>query len=141
MRSLHGAHVHGFPNLFIEGLSQNARLISNITHNLDEVGLNIAAVIAHAIETGADEVEATADAEGSWMELLDTAADSLLSNPDCTPGYYNNEGQDPTPADVRNARGYPAGPAPFFAFIEDWRRAGTFEGLEFRSGRRDASGR
>ncbi|MCH7788508.1 MAG: hypothetical protein IH940_03610, partial [Acidobacteria bacterium] len=140
MRSLHGAHVHGFPNLFVEGLSQGARLISNITHNLDEVGLNIAAVIAHTLDTGVDEVEATAEAERSWMELLDTAPDSLLSNPDCTPGYYNNEGQDPTPADVRNARGYPAGPEPFFAFIEAWRRSGEFEGLEFRGGRRDAGG-
>ena len=134
MRSLHGAHIHGFPNLFVEGLSQGARLISNITHNLDEVGLNIAAVIAHALDTGVDEVEATAEAERSWMELLDTAPDSLLSNPDCTPGYYNNEGQDPTPADVRNARGYPAGPEPFFTFIEAWRRSGEFDGLEFRGG-------
>jgi cation diffusion facilitator CzcD-associated flavoprotein CzcO len=131
MRSLHGAHVHGFPNLFIEGLSQGARLISNITHNLDEVGLNIAAVISHALETGAEVVEATSQAERAWMEMLDSAPDSLLSNPDCTPGYYNNEGQDSSPADVRNARGYPAGPAPYFDFIEQWRASGDFDGLEF----------
>jgi cation diffusion facilitator CzcD-associated flavoprotein CzcO len=36
MRSLHGIHVHGFPNLFIVGPAQGANLISNITHNLTE---------------------------------------------------------------------------------------------------------
>ncbi|MCP3988358.1 MAG: NAD(P)/FAD-dependent oxidoreductase [Actinomycetia bacterium] len=132
MRSMHGIHVQGFPNLFIEGLSQGGRLISNITHNLDEVGLNIAAVVAHMLETGDSTVEVSDEAEHAWMELLDNSPDSLLSSPDCTPGYYNNEGQPPTPADVRNARGYPAGPAPFFEYIEDWRRTGDFEGLEFR---------
>ncbi len=80
-------------------------------------------------------VEATDEAEHAGMELLDTSADSLLSNPDCTPGYYNNEGQAPTPAELRNARGYPAGPAPYFTFIESWRHSGEFEGLEFRAGK------
>ena len=88
-------------------------------------------MISHALETGAEVVEATSQAERAWMEMLDSAPDSLLSNPDCTPGYYNNEGQDPSPADVRNARGYPAGPAPYFDFIEQWRASGDFDGLEF----------
>jgi cation diffusion facilitator CzcD-associated flavoprotein CzcO len=131
MRSMHGVHVHGFPSLFIEGLSQGARLISNITHNLDEAGRGIAAVVAHAIETGADRVEVTEEAEQEWMDLLDTGPESLLSSPDCTPGYYNNEGQPPTAADRRNAAGYPAGPVAFFEFIDSWRNSGEFTGLEF----------
>jgi cation diffusion facilitator CzcD-associated flavoprotein CzcO len=133
MRSLHGVHVHGFPNLFIEGLSQGARLISNITHNLNESGLEIAAVVDHALTTGCAEVEVSSDAERAWMDLLDSGEGSLLGSPDCTPGYYNNEGQDPTPADVRNAAGYPAGPAAYFDYIDEWRSSGEFKGLEFRS--------
>ncbi len=29
-------------------------------------------------------------------------------------------------------RGYPYGPSAYFAYIDKWRPAGTFEGLEFR---------
>ena len=129
---MHGVHVRGFPSLFIEGLSQGARLISNITHNLNDAGQSIAAVIAKAIETDATEVEATEEGERAWMELVDSGPEGLLSSPDCTPGYYNNEGQPATSADRRNAGGYPAGPAAYFDYIKAWRAAGKFEGLEFR---------
>ncbi|MBK6508400.1 MAG: hypothetical protein IPG06_02395 [Haliea sp.] len=40
MHTLHGMHVHGFPNLFILGRTQGANLISNITHNLAEAGVH-----------------------------------------------------------------------------------------------------
>jgi cation diffusion facilitator CzcD-associated flavoprotein CzcO len=132
MRSLHGVHVHGFPNLFIEGLSQGANLISNITHNLNEAALSIAAVVSHALETGAEEVEVTADGERAWVELLQSNPMPFLGNADCTPGYYNNEGQEITDVDRLNVSGYPPGPAAFFDFIDRWRTTGDFEGLEFR---------
>ncbi|MCP5070554.1 MAG: monooxygenase, partial [bacterium] len=132
MRSMHGVHVHGFPSLFIEGLSQGARLVSNITHNLNDAGKSIAAIIAKAIETDATEVEVTDEGEGEWMKLVDSGPEALLSSPDCTPGYYNNEGQLPTPADRRNAGGYPEGPVAYFNHIQEWRDAGKFDGLEFR---------
>jgi len=132
MRSLHGAHVHGFPNLFIEGLAHGARLISNITHNLNEVGLSIAAIVSHALETGAEVVEATAEAEQAWLDLLATGEPRLLGGGDCTPGYYNNEGQEPTEVDIQNAAGYPEGSAAYFEFIDGWRASGEFDGLEFR---------
>jgi cyclohexanone monooxygenase len=54
----------------------------------------------------------------------------MMNNPDCTPGYYNNEGQ-PNPA-ARYAVGYPAGAAAYFKYIADWRSSGAFDGLEFR---------
>jgi len=133
MRSMHGVHVHGFPNLFIEGLSHGARLISNITHNLDQTGRDIAVVVARCLETGVSEVEVTAEAEDAWMDLLNVESGSLLGSPDCTPGYYNNEGQDPSAVDLRNAAGYPDGPVAYFEYLERWRNAGHFEGLAFVS--------
>ena len=94
MRSLHGIHVDGFPNLFIVGPNQGANLISNITHNLVEAGTTIASVVAHAVEIGAERVEVTPAAEAAWMQLLEGSPQSaFLGNPDCTPGYYNNEGR------------------------------------------------
>jgi cyclohexanone monooxygenase len=47
---------------------------------------------------------------------------------ECTPGYYNNEGQ-PSPLAVRNGF-YGKGPIAFVQLIEAWRAAGTLEGLE-----------
>ena len=55
----------------------------------------------------------------------------MLGSPDCTPGYYNNEGQDPGPAS-RFFVGYPQGPQAYFQYIDGWRSSGDFEGLEFR---------
>jgi len=135
MRTLHGMHVHGFPNLFIVGFAQAANLVSNITSNLTDAGTTIAAVVAHAREVGADQVEVSADAEQAWVKSLENGA-SLLASPDCTPGYYNNEGKPMGPRERLNSAGYPQGPVAFFAYIDQWRRSGEFAGLEFRSGSR-----
>jgi cation diffusion facilitator CzcD-associated flavoprotein CzcO len=134
MQSLHGIHVHGFPNLFIIGLSQGANLISNITHNLVEAGTTIAAVVAHALETGADEVEVTEEAEAAWVSMLADSIASFLGNADCTPGYYNNEGRPVGRRERLNASGYPGGAVAYFHHIDGWRRSGDFAGLDFRVG-------
>jgi len=132
MRSLHGIHVHGFPNLFIIGLAQGANLLSNVTHNLVEAGTTIAAVVAHALATGAEEVEVTEAAEQAWVDSLDSSAASFLGSPDCTPGYYNYEGRPIGRRERLNASGYPQGPVAYFRYIDAWRRTGAYEGLEFR---------
>ncbi len=132
MRSVHGIHVHGFPNLFIVSLSQGGGLISNITQNLVEAGTTIAEVVRHAVETGRERVEPTAEAEERWVELIRSAPDTFLGNPECTPGYYNNEGKPLTPRDRLNVGRHPLGPVAYFQYIDDWRRSGRFEGLEFR---------
>ncbi|MGY6501334.1 MAG: flavin-containing monooxygenase [Acidimicrobiales bacterium] len=132
MRTLHGIHVHGFPNAFIVQPTQGANLISNIPHNLTESGRTIAAVIRHALDVGADQVEVTAEAEQDWLDLLQTGGGRMLGSPDCTPGYYNNEGQDPGPHAWMNV-GYPHGAMAFFRYIDQWRSSGEFAGLEYRS--------
>ena len=132
MRSLHGIHVDGFPNLFIVGPNQGANLISNITHNLVEAGTTIASVVAHALEIGAERVEVTPAAEAAWMQLLESSPQSFLGNPDCTPGYYNNEGKPMGPRERLAMSGYPEGPAAYFHYIDGWRNSGDFAGLEFR---------
>jgi cation diffusion facilitator CzcD-associated flavoprotein CzcO len=132
MQTLHGMHVHGFPNLFIVGLSQAANLVSNITHNLTEAAESVAAVVSHALEVGATEVEVTDEAETAWVAQFDTSTVGFLGNPDCTPGYYNHEGQPPGRRQRLNASGYPGGPVAFFEHIDRWRQSGTFDGLDFR---------
>jgi hypothetical protein len=86
----------------------------------------------HALDRGFREVEASPQAEGAWMELLQSGPGSIIGSPDCTPGYYNNEGQDPGPQRSWLGAGYPEGASAYFEYIERWRTSGTFDGLEFR---------
>jgi cation diffusion facilitator CzcD-associated flavoprotein CzcO len=131
MRTLHGIHVHGFPNMFIVQPTQGANLISNVPHNLSDAARTIAVTIQHAVSNGKAEVEATQQAEAAWVGQLLSGPGNMLSSPDCTPGYYNNEGQDPGPR-ARLSVGYPAGATAFFEYIDKWRSSGSFDGLEFR---------
>jgi cation diffusion facilitator CzcD-associated flavoprotein CzcO len=131
MRTKHGIHVHGFPNAFLVQPTQGANLISNVPHNLTEAGRTIAAVIRHGQAVGAREVEVTREAEDAWITLLLTGVGRMIGSPDCTPGYYNNEGQDPGPRARLNV-GYPAGASAYFKYIREWRDCGQFEGLTFR---------
>ena len=142
MQSLHGIHVHGFPNLFMVTLSQAANLISNVPHNYLESGATIAAIVRHALDVGAETrdemtaevtVEVTPEAEQAWIERLEAGAQMRMTQlPDCTPGYYNNEGQ---PIEGRravlNSMAFPEGPVAYFQYIDRWRSSGDFDGLEF----------
>ena len=92
-----------------------------------------ATVISYAIEIGATEVEADAGAETAWVDRLVAGGRRFGNDPTCTPGYYNNEGQDPGMRGILNSVGYPEGPVAFFAFIGQWRSDGRFDGLEFRT--------
>ncbi|MEY4174709.1 MAG: hypothetical protein RI900_1874, partial [Actinomycetota bacterium] len=134
MRSKHGLHVHGFPNLFVVSPSQGANLISNVTHNFSPAGAAIAGVVRHAIDSGNGVAEVTAEAEEAWVQLLEGSQRSFRADPDCTPGYYNNEGRPTGRREKLNGAGYPEGPVAYFRYIDEWTRAGTFEGLDFTPG-------
>jgi cation diffusion facilitator CzcD-associated flavoprotein CzcO len=131
MRTKHGMHVHGFPNAFFVQPTQGANLISNVPHNLTEAGRTIAIEVRHALDHGFREIEVTKEAEDAWVSLLLTGMGRMTGGADCTPGYYNNEGQDAGLA-ARLAVGYPAGASAYFSYIDEWRRSGRFEGLTFR---------
>jgi hypothetical protein len=54
---------------------------------------------------------------------------AAFGSPDCTPGYYNNEGQG---SRIDWFLGYPGGAVAYFQYLEEWRNKGDFAGLEFR---------
>ncbi|MEM1229011.1 MAG: NAD(P)/FAD-dependent oxidoreductase [Pseudomonadota bacterium] len=133
MRSLHGTHVHGFPNLFLVQAAQGANLISNYPHNLTEAGTTIARLVAYAQQAGYAELEVTLEAEEAWLKLLEQAPPMMIGSTECTPGYYNNEGKGwETAQGITRAAGYPAGPMAYFAYLKQWRDQGDFSGIEFR---------
>ena len=137
MRTLHGMHVHGFPNMFVVQLSQGSFFGSNVPTNWMETGRTIAAIISHADASGYSRVEATSEAETAWVEmLLEETAKAIGSTSPvgasaiCPPGYYNYEGQSITPYEQRLIP-YPFGPRAFFDLIHEWQTNGRFEGLGF----------
>jgi cation diffusion facilitator CzcD-associated flavoprotein CzcO len=129
MRSLHGVHVHGFPNAFQVQLGQGAGFLANVPHNLNDAAKTVAAIVSHMTEHGYREVEVTRAAEDAWITELapNPVMASFLAI--CTPGYYNNEGQGQVPL----LAGYRHGPPAYFRYIEEWRKSGEFAGLEFRA--------
>jgi cyclohexanone monooxygenase len=129
MRTLHGIHAHGFPNLLFVQPTQGANLISNVPHNIVDSARTIALTVRHALANGFSAVEPSPDAEQAWVTLLASGPGSTIGGPGCTPGYYNNEGRD---AGAFLGRGYPGGPSAYFAYIDKWRASGAFDGLEFR---------
>jgi cyclohexanone monooxygenase len=88
-------------------------------------------IVRHALDTGHGAVEVTKEAEDAWMELLFSApALGVIGSVDCTPGYYNNEGQ---PGGVGRDwfLGYPGGAMAYFQYLDMWRNQGDFAGLDF----------
>ena len=131
-RSLHGMGSHGFPNVFIMNTSQGG-FTANFPHLLDESAVHQAHIIAHALAQGYNTVEVTATAEEEWIDtIVGFKGGPLggLGGPDCTPGYYNNEGQ-PNP-NAQQSAPYGGGSIRFFELLKEWREDGNFEGLTFK---------
>jgi cyclohexanone monooxygenase len=130
MKSVHGMHVHGFPNMFVLGHTQGGFTV-NYPHLLDEASRHLCHILRHAIDHDVRELEATAEAEAVWLNTLAEAARNFLAfQEQCTPGYYNNEGQPGTGGFLGTS--YGNGPMAFFRLLDDWRTEGNFEGLELR---------
>jgi cyclohexanone monooxygenase len=126
--TLHGMHVHGFPNLFIFNRDQSAHTI-NFTHSLDELSRHVAYIMREVAARDGARVEASAQAEQDWVETI--VALSALNREfleSCTPGYYNGEGRMNVEA-ARRGAGYGLGPDAFFKVLENWREAGNLAGL------------
>ena len=127
--TLHGMHVNGFPNLFIHQNAQGA-LPANFCHGLLEGAKTISAVLQRARATASRVVEASAQAESDWVQhCIDVAGMQTAFFSECTPGYYNLEGQI-TPSAAQGF-GYGLGAAAFFSLMEAWRADGAFRGLTF----------
>jgi len=130
VRTLHGLHVHGFPNCFVLSTAQ-AGLTFNFPYLLDVQARHVAWVIERALREGIGQVEATAEAEAAWVaEVLARSGVMAGSAKRCTPGYYNNEG---TADDKARQGGFFYGaPTEYAERLEAWRADGSCPGLELR---------
>ncbi|MBP2367654.1 flavin-containing monooxygenase [Pseudonocardia parietis] len=130
LRTLHGWVSRGFPNLFQLGSTQNA-ISFNFAHILEEQSENMAAVVAEAERRGAL-VEPTAEAENGWVDTVRERAMNLHAfQSECTPGYYNLEGQP-----MKRTEHFGGGAMEFTQLVRSWRAAGGMDdALSERPGR------
>jgi cyclohexanone monooxygenase len=130
VRTLHGIHIHGFPNCFMMSIAQSGFTV-NFPYMINEQAKHIAYVIQRALGDGLRTVEATEAAETEWVETI--IARSTISADfaeQCTPGYYNNEGHPD--AEGRQNGFFFGGPMEFVEILEQWRADRAMRGLECR---------
>jgi cation diffusion facilitator CzcD-associated flavoprotein CzcO len=92
IRTLFGIHTHGYPNLFIMGGYQ-ASFQFNLTFMLQTQGEHIAECVKLARERNATEIDVKPDSEEWWVQEVIANRGKTSRNSDCTPGYYNFEGE------------------------------------------------
>ena len=130
VRTLHGMHVHGFPNCFLMSNPQ-AGFTASYPHMLNEQAKHLAYIIRKGIDEQWHALEVTPEAEQAWVDQCLARARNVgdfFEN--CTPGYYNNEGK----LGERSAQDgfYGGGSVEFIGILEAWRATGALEGLERR---------
>jgi cyclohexanone monooxygenase len=128
LRTLHGLTSNGFPNCFFLGFTQTAITIS-VPQALTEQADHVAYIVKQARERGRLTVEPTAEAEQAYVdEVRSLMRVGERFYRECTPGYYNSEGE------MGNRKGffsemYGAGPLRFFEILAGWRAQGDLPGM------------
>ena len=128
LRTMHGMHTRGFPNLYIMGPQQSAFTV-NYPHMLDEQAQHIAYLVRYGLDHDVRTMEPSEAAEEQWVQTIIAFSrmgrDFLES---CTPGYYNNEGNLSNLAAQNSFFG--GGSILFFNMLKDWRDKGDLNGME-----------
>ncbi|MFP6836140.1 MAG: NAD(P)/FAD-dependent oxidoreductase [Pseudomonadales bacterium] len=92
VRTLLGVHSVSYPNLFIMGGYQ-ASFQFNLTYILQMQGDHIADCIAYTSRHGHKAIDTAPQAEEWWVQQVISNRGKTTRNQDCTPGYYNFEGE------------------------------------------------
>jgi cation diffusion facilitator CzcD-associated flavoprotein CzcO len=130
VRTFHGVHINGFPNLFMNSIAQSGFTV-NFPYLIDLQARHAAWTIHHALEHGFRSVEATESAEKEWVdEVVARGGRTKEFSEHCTPGYYNNEGQ--ATAKTRQGGFFFGRPTEYAEILETWRADGRLEGMECR---------
>ena len=93
IRTLFGIQSAGYPNMFIMAGYQ-ASFQFNITDVLQVQGGRIAACIDYARKNDCKSIDITPEIEEWWVQEVINHRGKTDRNKDCTPGYYNFEGED-----------------------------------------------
>ncbi|MFK7915712.1 MAG: flavin-containing monooxygenase [Pseudomonadales bacterium] len=129
LRTHQGLQSHGFPNCFFMGFTQTAITV-NVPHALNEQAKQIAYILGEVRARGKTTVEASAAAEAAYVaEVQALSRTGARFYRECTPGYYNGEGQSGNKGGFFSDM-HGAGPIRFYEQLAQWRSDGALEGLE-----------
>jgi cation diffusion facilitator CzcD-associated flavoprotein CzcO len=106
IRTMVGIHTHGFPNLFIMGGYQ-ASFNFNLTDVLQAQGDHIAGCIDYVRRHGYTTLDVTPESEEWWVQQVIEHRGKTNRNAECTPGYYNFEGEFNRRQDGNYNAGFP----------------------------------
>ncbi|WNG42009.1 NAD(P)/FAD-dependent oxidoreductase [Archangium violaceum] len=128
--TLHGMHSRGHPNLMMFSTIQSGWAI-NFVHILDEQSQHAAYIIERCLKRGIEAIEPSEQAQQQWWEVIlgRLKMGSALGGPECTPGYYNNEGAKPGPNEMRYAS-FGGDTLAFIDVLRTWRQGEELAGLE-----------
>ena len=140
-KTLHGIMTHNFPNQFFVGYYQGG-LNATTTLQYGRQCHHIAYIIREALQRGVTAVEPSVEAQAEWVQhLRSTAIDNTQWVRECTPSYFNNEGEAQlTSSGVEKYRfylgeAYGPGWDAFEKLLQDWRDKGDLAGLTLTTGK------
>ena len=127
--TFHGLFSRGFPKCLLMGGIQSG-VTPNFTELYNEQSKHIAYIVDHGLRNGITTIEASEQAEADWVRTIGSAdAGRGGFQVECTPGYYNNEGE-PGQGPGWFGGNYGGGAQEFFALLREWRAQGDLQGLE-----------
>ncbi|MCV7380783.1 monooxygenase [Mycobacterium alsense] len=134
-RTLHGVMTHGFPNQFFVGFFQGG-FNASTTETFNYQGRHIAWIISQAVSRGARTVEPSLEAQDAYVNhVREVAVDTSAFFRECTPGYFNNDGQEVADEQgelrprIYTGETYGLGYYAWEQLLADWRSSDDLSGL------------
>lgn len=135
-KTLHGMMSRGFPNQFFVGFYQGG-FNATTTETFNRQGQHIAYIINQALSRNITALEPKQQAQDAWIgHIRETAIDISQFQQECTPSYFNNEGEPQSNESgepkLRWYLGESYGPGwdAFQTLMHQWREQGELEGLD-----------
>ena len=129
--TLHGMYTRGFPNLFfVAGYRQSGPTL-NFPFCMDEQARHAAAIVGRMLEDGVKVMEVSQGAEDRWCQtIVEKSKVNLDYVRECTPSFYNGEGQLQELGKLIITTAYGGGPFEYFDILKDWRERGLLDDME-----------
>lgn len=132
VRSLHGMNTDKFPNCYFLGGTAHSAAAVNAVHLLDEQANHMAYIVGEAHKRGFSRLEADANAVDQYTSgIRNSRAGKALLRLflECTPGYYNAEGDAKSSDELFLGGRYGDGPLAFYDLLKKWRETGSLPGM------------
>ena len=132
VRTLHGLATDSFPNFFLVGSNPQTAAAVNAVHLLDEQATHVAYIISAMVNRGSTSIVPNSSSVDRYVDeiLEDPRTEALVHfYAECTPGYYNSEGQARNSEQLFLGARYADGPLAYYDLLAQWRAEGDLSGM------------